>query len=221
MAPAAVTVKLNGRNVDAALIKQAGDEGDDAGCVVVLDDEGWMVAGEVGLEAVDIADFHLAPARGAGDDFKMVTGRSGEPEQDGIGVGIGTEINRADGYAHACLLCVVEGFGDALIVDAHAKKAGDQCLVGTVSAAGSCEAAMEIEICCGDGLGHEAAGRFANPAGAGGMGTGWANHDGPDNIKEIHAFHLSKLCSRFRYNSIIASDKEDRNAESKHHHACI
>ena len=153
-----------------------------AGGILIVNDQGVVVAAKVGGNAVDLADVDAPAADGSTHYFQLAAAHPFQPQQGGVGVGT-AQHHGADGIIQPGLLRQGKAVRDAFIVWQHAQQPGHQRTVGTVAAACGGKAAMQQDLGGFWGFAQQVARCKPNAHRASRVAAGRACHHGAQHIK--------------------------------------
>ena len=152
-----IAVNLDGHDGLAALLRTGqaeiadvrarvghgvGDGSDDARGVLMQDNEGVVLSGELDFQTVDVGDDDVAAADGCADHAAGAALFAGQFQNCGVGMGAG-DGSLVEFVGQSLLACELERVTQTGIVGMHVQNARDNGLVGAVTAVGLGERAAQ------------------------------------------------------------------------------
>ena len=175
-------VELHGGDVDLPLGEGGGDRRDVAGGVLIVDDEGVVLPGEVGGDAVDGADPDAPAPHALRHNVQGAPVRPGQLEPGGVGVGA-PEVEGGESEVQPPLRRQGEAVRDAAVIRVHPQKPGDEGPVSAVAPAGEGEAARQTDLRPDRRTAQQPLRHPADAHGAGGVAAGGTDHHRAEDIK--------------------------------------
>ena len=205
---ALLAVQAGRGDVDAVRRKAGGDVREHARQVALLHHDRVVLAGDVDVHPVDLADDRRAAAHALAAHFHTPAFGGFDDDIDGVGVLVVVAVGQGgEREVEPRLAGVRERAADAQVVGREAEHAGDQGLVGAVAGQGMREAAEQAELHVRRQLAGQLARHVRDAQRAGGVAARRPHHHRSDDIGQpnrLHArsFALAALCGRFRFRTL-------------------
>ena len=177
--------------------KAGGDVGEHARQVALLHHDGVVLAGNVDVHPVDLADDRRAAAHAFAAHLHAAAFSGVDDDIDGVGVLVVVAVGQGgEREVEPRLAGVRERAADAQVVGREAEHAGDQGLIGAVAGQGMREAAEQAELHVRRQLAGQLARHVRDAQRAGGVAARRPHHHRPDDIGQPNRLHVRSFAHR-------------------------
>ena len=192
-----LAVQAGRGDVDAVRRKAGGDMREHARQVALLYHDRVVLAGDVDVHPVDLANDRRAAAHAFAAHFHAAAFSGVDDDIDGVGVLVVVAVGQGgEGEVKPRFACVRERVADAQVVGREAEHAGDERLVRAVAGQGMREAAEQAELHVRRQHSGQLARHVRDAQRAGGVAARRPHHHRSDDIGQPNRLHARSFACR-------------------------